>query len=198
MDALLADADRLGVVVERCPWRLALSGPARRVLDFYELCVAVRRWASMPEPYEVPFARRWVARHVGLHEQTVKRAIAELRRPASALGTVGPLAFAYEMRPQRERDHARGTSVFVPGWLVDVEELAAAGAVVAGGPEGGEEVAEDLAVSGAVADDGPEALEGGDGLGAAEAAAGGGVAVGQHGVDYKPGVGSVEDDGIPF
>ena len=83
------------------------------MLEFFELVLALRRWANLPEPDDVLFSRYWVAEWTGLHEQTVKRAIAELRRPAHPLGTAGLLLFAGEMPPRRGQP--RGTYVFRPG-----------------------------------------------------------------------------------
>jgi hypothetical protein len=166
MDWLLREhaAGRIPVDVEGLlpPRPRGLSDPDWEVLRFFVLCVALRRWVDMPSPYEVLFSRYWVAERTGLHEQTVKRAIAKLRRPTHPMATGGLLLFVREERPRRDRDQARGTYVYAPGWLVDTEPLAeevAVGGVVAGGPELGEEVREEPAVFGAEPADGRERAE---------------------------------------
>jgi hypothetical protein len=181
-------AGALDVEIVRAPRPPGISGPALRVLEFFELVVAVRRWAGLSEPYEVLFARGFVARWTGLPKRAVGRALAELQRPSHPLGGYGLLAFVREMPP---RGQPHGTFVFAPGWLVDAEELSAPGGVVAGGPEDREEVAEDQAVLDAVAVDGREAVEGDGGLAAVEADAGSG----SHGGDYNPAIGV---DDCPF
>ena len=121
MDAHLAvhAAGRIAVDVDEPPMPPGASEPVLMVLRFYALCIALRRWADMPEPYEVRFSRYWVAKHTGLHEQTVKRAIHALRRPVHPLASEGLLVFVRETAPRRDRNQARGTHVFAPGWLVD-------------------------------------------------------------------------------
>lgn len=205
MDRLLSDhaAGRIVVEVDLPPIPPGMPEPHRRVLELFALCVALRRWADVPEPYEVRFSRYWAAKWTGLHDQTVKRAIAALQRPVHPLAGDGLLVFLRETRARRDRNQARGTFVFAPGWLVDAETLARPTpvGVVAGGPELGEEVGEDAAVSEAEAGDGGEVLERDDGLGAAAAGTGGGVSFG-HDSDSAAPVGVwdfyQEDDGCPF